>query len=187
MAYPSQIGDGDPNSPLLKPKDFDDARKMAMLLADYNKPISRFVMGRLSPQTRQLLAPQTMPYSLMHDLNLVLNIGPIYSPDRIAGPSIPGAVRALAASNPTGARLARANRLLLEAVYPDEILKRPADRVEGRLTSLVTVLIAMFVGGIVYFGLLRLLRVEEADFVWNIIRRTLLRHHAVLHHQKIAP
>lgn len=175
-AYPRQINEGPTGGPYtLREKDIEDAGKMAMQLAGFDNPMSRYLMDRLSRETRKLLAPTTMPYSLMHNLNTIISHERIYDDSRFAGVTMPASVRAIAKKATGGNQLIEANRLLLEAVYSKEILPRPRDRVEGRLTSLLTVLVAMLLGGIVYFGLLRLLRVEEADFVWNMIRRKVLR------------
>ncbi|MCX6343862.1 MAG: murein biosynthesis integral membrane protein MurJ [Armatimonadetes bacterium] len=173
-AYPSQITEGDEGKSLMQANDIEEPRIMAMQLANYSK-LSSYIMGRLSPRTRELLAPQTMPNTLMHDMNILIDTKQIYSPTRFANIKPSENTIKLAKSNPSGKQLAHVNRLLMEAAYPAEIMKRPIDRVESFKASTVTVFLAMLLGGIVYFAMLRLLRVEEADFVWNTIRRKIFR------------
>jgi putative peptidoglycan lipid II flippase len=47
--------------------------------------------------------------------------------------------------------------------------------VETKRGAALTVLVAMAVAGIIYLAMLKLLRVEEADFVVNLVRRRLSR------------
>ena len=56
--------------------------------------------------------------------------------------------------------------------------KRPFTRVESKLASVLTVLAAMFIGGIVYFGLLKLMKSEEVDEVLGMIKRKVLKKRA---------
>jgi len=181
-AYPSQIGTGVGNH--IRENDIEDYHKLAMMLADADKPISAYLMNRLSSETRRLLAPEIAPYILMHDLNQIIAgvkqgdkiiTSPVYSPDRVDGLSLSPKLLALAKSNPTGKQLIRVNRLLLDAAYPGEIVPRPAGRVEGRMGSALTVLIALLIGGAVYFGLLKLLKVDEMDYLWSGLKRRFSR------------
>lgn len=170
-AYPSHIDEGIGH---LKTNDIDDFRKLSLALADTQKPISQILMCRLSNKTRQLLAPEIAPYILMHDLNKMIT-SPIYSSAQLSELSLSPQLKALAEKNLHGTQLAELNRRLFEQAYPDEILKRPAARVEGRLASLITTLIAMFLGGAVYFALLRLMKVDEMDYIWNALRKKFTR------------
>ena len=179
-AYSSQIGDGGAKGRLLKESDIDDCRKLAMMLADPEKPVSRYLMSRLSPETRRLLAPQIAPYIMMHDFNKDIggtNAGgkvtatSLYRPELIAGLSLSPQLVALARHNPKGKRLVELNRRVLEEAYPMEIKARPAWRVESRLGSLLTVLVAMFVGGAIYFVMLKWLKVDEMDYLWSALKR----------------
>lgn len=146
-AYPSQVsGLGLGGAGLLRGRDIDDYQKLALMLADGDKPISSYLMGRLSPDTRRLLAPKIAPFVLMHDINGALRVGS-----------------------------ARTHRQILENGYPDEILKRPCARVESRLGSMLTVLLAMLLGCAVYFALLKLLKVDEMDYIWSALRRKFSR------------
>ena len=171
-AFPSQISEGGVKGQwLLTAGDIEDERKFALLLSDDKKPFSVYLLKRLSSKTHQLLAPAMMPLMMMRDLNKVIRNGELYSAGRFAGVQLPIKTLTLAQHNPTGKQLSKLNRLLLQAAYSGEVEKRPFGRVESKLGSALTVLIAMILGGIVYFTLLRLLRVEEADFLWNSIKR----------------
>lgn len=175
-AYPIHISDsGADTNWLLDNKDIDDYQKLALQLANIEKPFSHFIMTHLSTETRGLIAPQTMPYSLMHDMNQLANSDNLYTSSLIAGIKLPAKVKALADKNPTGKQMVKQNRLLLEAVYPREIVKRPVDRVEGKMGSALTVLLAMGLGGIVYFIFLKLLKVDEMDYLWHALRRKFSR------------
>ncbi len=175
-AYPSHIDQPAPGrSPLLRPDDIAEEQKLAVQLADSEKPVSVYLMSRFSSRTRRLLSPETMPYSIMHDLNLVIKSEQMYTPERFSGLLIPPRVRAMAEKHPTGKQLSRVNRLLLEAAYPDAIVKRPMGRVESRMGSMLTVLVAMGLGGAVYFLLLKLMRVDELDYLWQALRRRIFR------------
>lgn len=56
---------------------------------------------------------------LLAYVNYTLRDKPLYSPAGFANVKLPEEVQALVATNPIGADLARLNRLLFEAVYPD--------------------------------------------------------------------
>ncbi|MCL5103689.1 MAG: murein biosynthesis integral membrane protein MurJ [Armatimonadetes bacterium] len=68
-----------------------------------------------------------------------------------------------------------ANRRLLEVAYPAQIVPRPIDRVESRMGSMLTVLLAMIVGAAAYFALLRLFKVDELDYLWEALRSRIFR------------
>lgn len=147
------------------------------------EPVSRYILSQLSSGARDRLtrfadmskSSAKMPETLMHDLNSVISTGAIYSPERFARVALSPSVRALADHNPTGKRLSELNRRLLEESYPTEIVARPVARVESRMGSVLTVLLAMLVGGAVYFALLKLFKVDEMDYLWSALRRKLFR------------
>jgi putative peptidoglycan lipid II flippase len=183
-AYPSQIPDGGPKGGALQKRDIDDCHSLAMMFADADKPVSAYLMNRMSRETRRLLAPEIAPYILMRDLNEQIAgvkqgdkviVTSIFGPDRVNGLLLSPKLLALAANNPSGKRLVELNRRLLEEAYPKEIVARPAARVEGKLGSLLTVLLAMLLGGAVYFALLKLFKVDEMDYLWAALRRKLFR------------
>lgn len=176
-SYPTQISEpGQGKSDLLNADDIDDCQKVALMLADPGKPVSRLIMSRLSSETRRLLVPEMAPYILMHDLNQeIADKEPIYSPERVQGLSLSPKLMALAAGNPTGKHLAELNRRLLDEAYSDDILARPAIRVESKFGSMLTVLVAMFFGCAAYFALLKLFKVDEMDYIWDALRRRLFK------------
>ena len=175
-----QLQDGDLRNPA----------GIAVELKDGRTPLDEYLRSKLSPETlakteetRKLLeefvaksdSVAGLPQSLMHDLNLVIASEPLYSPERFAGIAIPNRLRRMIDANPAGKRLAELNRRLLEVAYPREIVARPAMRVESRMGSLLTVLAAMLAGGAIYLGSLRLMKVDELDYLWSAIRRRLTR------------
>ena len=112
---------------------------------------SRNILSHLSQQTIALskqkdtsIHGSKFEKSFLHDINTVIN-----SPSQTAAH----------------------NRKLLESQYPEHIVKRSMFRVESKMGSLLTVLAAMFIGGIVYFGLLKLMKSEEVDEVLGMIKR----------------
>jgi hypothetical protein len=108
----------------------------------------------------------------MHDLNMLMTSESIYSDARFASvPALPYRLVNAAKNHPTGKRIVEVNRRLLEAAYPELIVKRPVTRVESHMGSLITVLLAMGLAGAVYFALLRLFKVNELDYLWSALRR----------------
>ena len=91
--------------------------------------VSPYLQARLSPATRQALANyQGVPAdaaplltALTNDLNLIIRGPSIYDAGRFSGITLRPKTQKLLAENPTGDKLARLNRLLLEDAYPDEI------------------------------------------------------------------
>ena len=110
--------------------------------------------------------PAAFPQSVMHDLNKVIN-----SADLAAASMKPETAERAR----SGRALARANRRLLEKAYPQDIVKRPIDRVETRMASAVTVLVAMILGVAAYLRLLRVLKVDEMDYLFSALKRRLTR------------
>lgn len=123
--------------------------------------VSEYIVSRLSSSARSRLhefarlseSAQQMPLSLMRDLNKVISQGTFDVRD---------------SKNKQPAEL---NRRLLEQTYPQDIVRRPSARVESRMGSALTVLVAMLLGGAVYFGLLKLMKVDEMDYLWSALRR----------------
>lgn len=145
------------------------------------EPVSKHILSGLSTSARQRLvhfatvskSSAAMPESLMRDLNTLISRRSIYSPERFKGVALPRHIIALEESDPKGERLIELNRRLLEHVYSGDIVVRPVSRVESRMGSALTVLVAMVVGGVVYFALLRLFKVDEMDYLWSALRRKL--------------
>jgi hypothetical protein len=111
----------------------------------------------------------------MHDINVAIRTDRLYSASRFADIRLSPSVVSLAEIASTGKRLSEANRLLLEAAYSNEIVRRPVDRVEGKMGSALTVLVALILGGGLYLGLLRVLKVDELDYLWGGLRRRIFK------------
>jgi hypothetical protein len=43
------------------------------------------------------------------------------------------------------------------------------------MASLLTVLVAMFLGGVIYFAMLKAFKVDEMDYLWDGLKRKLFR------------
>ena len=110
-------------------------------------PLSQFLYGQLTPNTIQqyesfnALNPSSTDLDgikhrndllkshlngMAGDLNKLINGSQsIYDPQRFSGVKLSDFTKQFMAQNPTGDKLVRLNRLLLEAAYPDDILKKP--------------------------------------------------------------
>ncbi len=142
------------------------ARLMAAL-QDGNTPLSSYLNSELSSNTVRV-------QNMMHNLNDTMAnnaTDTIYTPQRFAGITLSRKLLALAEKDPMGKALAKLNRRLLESAYPRDIVKRPIDRVESKMGSALTVLVALILSGAAYFVLLKLLKVDELDYIWNALRR----------------
>lgn len=184
QAYPAGIVTSRRDGPWsVGERDVEKSMALAPRLADREYAVSRYVLSRLSPGVRAQLSEyvtlregcEDLPRSLMHDLNVSIGTRGIYSPERFKGIALPARTASLASENPSGRHLAELNRLLLQAAYPYEIAARPVDRVESRKGSALAVLLAMALSALVYLGAIKLMRVEEADFVWDMVKRRLTR------------
>jgi len=188
----ADTGDSDPGA--LRPRSIVDIRRLGIEMQDPGsldkklphppcEPVSGYIVSHLSSGARSQLARfvelsksgAQMPEALMHDLNQTISQGAIYGPEREDGLTPSPKLLALAEQNPNGRPLAELNRRMLEEAYPDEILTRPMARVEGRFGSVLTVLLAMLLGGAVYLALLKVFKVDEMDYLWSALRRKLSR------------
>lgn len=175
--------------PELRESDLADVARLSIQIADpvylekraVYEPVSRYIVSRLSQRTKDQLndfaqmskSADMMPESLNRDLNRLISSGALYSADRFEGVALSKQARELIALDPKGRQLAELNRRLLDETYRAEITTRPIARVESRMGSVLTVLIAMLIGGLVYFALLRLFKVDEMDYLWAALRRKL--------------
>ena len=110
-----------------------DLPGLAARLRQPTDAVSRFVSGRLSARTRQVLAGEAgsgpwAPDGLVADLNGIIRDVSIFDEQRFAGVSLSSQTRDLLAKKPKSEALAYLNRLLLEDAYPQEIAqnRRPA-------------------------------------------------------------
>lgn len=88
---------------------------------------------------------QKLPENLQRDINRAVN-DTKFCPDSSANPK-------------------KWNRRFIEKKYKEYVSPRPFMRVEGKMASLITVLIGLFVCGLTYFGMLKLMKSEEIDEV----------------------
>ncbi len=112
---------------------FLDAGALAGKLRDAADAVSLYIHDRLPPATQALLAAYADGAPVSDDLLAALIAGldellpdeSFYQQDRFTGIALSDLVQDLIASNPTGTERIRLNRFLLEAAYPDEILRCP--------------------------------------------------------------
>lgn len=92
-------------------------------------PVSSYLWSQLSPFTQQALKghqqptadPAPLGKALTAELDDIIGSRPIYDSARFKNVELRPETRRLLAANPTGDRLRRLNRLLLEDAYPGEI------------------------------------------------------------------
>jgi hypothetical protein len=116
-------------------EDLRDPAQLASKLAGSDDPLSRYIRGRLKPETKQSLNryKQTGLFShvllglLLNDLNDLIYTEPasdLFERNRFAGIDLRRETRnALESKSKTKEELQQLNKLLLEDAYPDEIWK----------------------------------------------------------------
>ncbi len=152
---------------VLQESDIIDLPALTKELLDKDDPVSVFITSELPGSTREALkryvketaACVGLPDSLMHDINVTMNTQNL-------DPNASGEL--------SGKALLESNRKTLESAYTQDVFQRPALRVESRMGSVITVLVAMLLAGTVYFLLLRLMKVREFDFIFQAIKRRFL-------------
>lgn len=116
---------------------FKDPVPFIAQLLEPNDPLSRHIRDGLSPSLRVGYAnylaarnPQTqyealrpMVQTLSHEMNRVLERGPLYDPARFENITLRPVTSRLLAGAPTGENLQRLNRLLLEDAYARHIAR----------------------------------------------------------------
>lgn len=168
---------------LLQADDIQDVPALVVELTNEEDPVSVELVSRFEPSARESLKhyaslykrSQELPQSYMHDMNELITKEQVYSPQRFAGVTLPANLTRLVQSDPSGKKLAQANRRLIEAAYSKEVVSRPAYRVESKMGSFMTILVAMMLGGAVYFVCLRAMRVTELDYLWDGIKRRIFK------------
>jgi hypothetical protein len=112
---------------LLRPADFKDLPALAAKLAKATDPLSVYLRGRLSPETKEALqnldsvSPAALAQSLLADLNQVIEGECIYTKERFKKVKLNRETRRVAGSVPRGEDCEFANRNLLQEAYSDEI------------------------------------------------------------------
>jgi FHS family L-fucose permease-like MFS transporter len=121
-----------PRSAMISPGDLKNLPSLAAKLDQPKDPFSVFVSGKLSDQTRELLAQGAnasqpeLAQALAQDLTGLVSGPAIYEPQRLAGVKLSPTTKDLLAKNPEGTALVRLNRVLLEDAYAGEINKHLA-------------------------------------------------------------
>lgn len=152
---------------VLQESDVIDLPALTKELLNNDNPVSIFIITELPKSTRkelktyvnQAAACSGLPDSLMHDLNETMKTQNL-SVD--------------SSQTLSGKALLKSNRKVLESAYTQDIIPRPVLRVESRMGSVITVLVALLIGGTVYFLLLRLMKVREFDFIFIALKRKFL-------------
>jgi tetratricopeptide (TPR) repeat protein len=110
-------------------KDFTNLPAFAAALrpGDKQEPLSKWLFQNLSKPAQDLITGKgdetRLRAGLAADLNRLLETGPIYDTNRFARVKISDYLQQFIAQNPQSDTRIRLNRLLLEAAYPDEIVK----------------------------------------------------------------
>jgi tetratricopeptide (TPR) repeat protein len=94
---------------------------------DKQEPLSKWLFQNLSKPAQDLITGKgdetRLRAGLAADLNRLLEAGPIYDTNRFARVKISDYLQQFITQNPQSDTRIRLNRLLLEAAYPDEIVK----------------------------------------------------------------
>ena len=89
--------------------------------------MSKYLCGKLSKPTQELLAGQadshTLARALAWDFNLILDGPSLYSPGRFQGITLPPLIQKAVQTNQLPSTTVRLNRRMLEEAYPAEIVK----------------------------------------------------------------
>ena len=120
-------------SSLFTENDFTDLASFTAKLKSAADPLSKYLAENITPKTKSLLSGNNaeLRKSLATDLNILLERellendtdsttkhGPLYTPERFTGVTLPETTRAFIAQNPQSHTRIRLNRILLEAAYP---------------------------------------------------------------------
>jgi signal transduction histidine kinase len=121
-----------PGSPNFTAEDIRDPGALGAQLKQQADPLSRYLWEQVSEPTRQTVlslatnsaATNTLQASFMEDLNRIMRGKLLYSPERFSGIKLStDAKTMLSETNPSTERTIRANRLLLEEAYPQELAR----------------------------------------------------------------
>jgi hypothetical protein len=114
-----------------KPDQFLNARSLAAKLCPSGQedPLSKYLHGKLSQETQHEVDAKTwdetvLRRALSKDFNVILEDGNLYTPERFKDIKLPQLIQeAAAGGNLTSNNIIRLNRCMLEAAYPDAIVK----------------------------------------------------------------
>jgi hypothetical protein len=107
---------------------FKDAVSLIRRLREGEELLSGYLRERIAPDLLDQAAHSGKPNqhlisTLADELNNILKSGPLYDEERFKGIKLTEQTQALIKDTLQGKALIRLNRILLEEVYPDEILK----------------------------------------------------------------
>ena len=114
-------------SPLFSEDEISDIAMLVEKLTGQADPVSAFLWQEFSTQPRSVLkspkaTDEEKEAAVIDGINTVLKAGRlIHTNTRFAKIPLPPAIITLLAKKPTGGKLVRLNRLLLEAAYPKEL------------------------------------------------------------------
>jgi len=116
-------------SPLLAPSEVQQPKQLLVSLRKADDPLSQYLAGRLSPETREALReydpltppPPSLVEEVVADLNDAIEGPLLYDEPRFAGVELSPSTRVRAAGNPTGESLVLVNRRLIDEAYPAAI------------------------------------------------------------------
>lgn len=114
-------------------EDFGDFRKLIQKLRSADMAASAHIYNQFSPDTRKMLdsynaflpAPpsEALQQALLYEFNCILQDPALYDKDRFLEVRLRDETRRLSEGSPGQYDLLRANRLLLEDAYPEEIIR----------------------------------------------------------------
>jgi len=117
----------------LRSVDLRNLSSLILKVRDAADPLSRYIRERLSPKLQQLLdqydgtpaASESLRIALLEELNQLLKRPDLFNEQLLSQVGLTDEINGLIKRNPRrGERLIRLNRLILEAIFPDEIKKR---------------------------------------------------------------
>jgi hypothetical protein len=139
--FSADLGGGEYDRPIVEPSlrvrswfrgaDLVDAKALALQIKSPQDPVSSYLRTRLAPATRQALdsydplqpLPEKLHRALLAELNEELADEGLFDDERFRNITLPPEAEALLRAGPHGGRLARLDRLLLEAAYPGKIAR----------------------------------------------------------------
>ncbi len=115
---------------LLRPSDLKDPAGLAEKLRRSSDPLSQYLRGQLSQETRRRLEeysdsdpPEELGLALISELNRMFENDDLYDKQRFEQVGLAEETERFAERRPQGEDLVQSNRYLLEEAYPDDIAK----------------------------------------------------------------
>lgn len=132
LDFTGHVPVGHEDQPAVRAADIKNATSLVLKLKEPKDPFSKFLCTRLSPGTMQMIAAHntnkiispTLPPTLVADLDKVIRGPSLHVAEHCAGLKLCEEAQELLAKEPKGADLARLNRFVLEAAYPEVVKHR---------------------------------------------------------------